>query len=279
MNITKEFLDHESNLGVQISPFLFKCEMYSPIHICNRILQQISDTEKNISQIESMSKRSSSFNDQHLKFSNASSNIKRCLMDIETEIKTFKDKELRTVNSTLSKTEQAMVNNSFDIINSRASDLTLKFQKFLAKQAELIKKVEDRKTHLSLNSFNDTGSNNFMNDLVNNPDDEDDVLLNVQTQAKKKDNYYQERLNEVQSIEKTMQEISGMMNRLSQMTYHHALMIDNISKNTDLAYDNVEKGANEIKKMYDDVKSNRKLLIKIFLIIIVTAVVYILLFA
>ena len=76
-----------------------------------------------------------------------------------------------------------------------------------------------------------------------------------------------------------MGEIGGMMNRLSQMTYHHSLMIDNISKNTDLALDNVEAGAKEIKNMYDDVKSNRKLIIKIFLIIIITAVVYIILFA
>lgn len=277
MNITKDFLDQVSNNGVQVNPFLFKCEIYSPIHKCNRILQQISETEKNITQIESMSKKSSSFNDQHLKFSNASSNIKRSLMEIESEIKSFKDRELKQVNQTLASAEKAIINNSFDIIKNRASDLTIKFQKFLAKQAELIKKVEERKTHLGSN-LDSNPNNNFINEFTNIPE-EDDVLLNVQTQVKKQDNYYQERLNEVQSIEKTMGEISGMMNRLSEMTYHHSLMIDNISKNTDLAYDNVEKGANEIRNMYEDVKSNRKLIIKIFLIIIITAVAYIILFA
>lgn len=274
----KDFTNHLSNLGIQVNSYTFKYEIFSPIHKCNRILQQIQETEKNITKIAAISKKSSSFNDHHLKFSNASRNIKKCLIDIEGEIKTFKEKDLNNAKKTLSKIEQIIISNAFDIVNARTSDLTLKFQKFLAKQAELIKKVEERKNNLSLNSPM-TFNNNVVNEYINIPE-EDDTFLNVQTQEKKqeKNNYYQERLNEVQSIEKTMGEISGMMNRLSQMTYHHSLMIDNISKNTDFAYDNVEAGAKEIKAMYDDVKSNRKLIIKIFLIIIITALVYIILF-
>jgi syntaxin 5 len=76
-----------------------------------------------------------------------------------------------------------------------------------------------------------------------------------------------------------MSEIGGMVARLGQMTYTQSIMIENIGTNTQEAYDNVEAGANEVKKMLDDVKSNRGLLIKIFLIVIVTSVVYILLFA
>ena len=69
------------------------------------------------------------------------------------------------------------------------------------------------------------------------------------------------------------------MNRLGQMTYSHSLMIDNIKLNTDITYDNVESGAKEIRYMVDDVKGNRALLIKIFLIIIFVSVVYILFLA
>ena len=191
-------------------------------------------------------------------------------------MKNFKAKELN--NPSYSVCESKIISNSFDMLNSRTSDLTMKFQKFLQKQAELIKKVEERKSNLSLSAA--TNKNSF-NEFVNASTEEDDVLLNVHTQTTKRNQstYYQDRLNEVQSIEKTMGEISGMMNRLSQMTYEHSLLIEGISKNTDLAYDNVEAGEGEIKKMLNDVKSNRGLLIKIFLIIIVTAVVYILLFA
>ncbi len=276
MNITKDLYDYVSSTKQTIPHFTFKCEQYSAMHKCNRLLQQINEAERNIAQITSMSKKSSAFNDHHLKFSNASTNIKRSLIDIEQEMKNFKAKELN--NPSYSVCESKIISNSFDMLNSRTSDLTMKFQKFLQKQAELIKKVEERKSNLSLSAA--TNKNSF-NEFVNASTEEDDVLLNVQTQTTKRNQstYYQDRLNEVQSIEKTMGEISGMMNRLSQMTYEHSLLIEGISKNTDLAYDNVEAGEGEIKKMLNDVKSNRGLLIKIFLIIIVTAVVYILLFA
>ena len=78
MNITKEFLDYMQQQGVEINSYLFKCEIYSPIHKCNQILHQISDTDKNISQIQSMSKKTSSFNDKHLKFANATEIVYLC---------------------------------------------------------------------------------------------------------------------------------------------------------------------------------------------------------
>ena len=93
------------------------------------------------------------------------------------------------------------------------------------------------------------------------------------------DKYYVNRLNEAQAIEKTMGEINGMMNRLSQITYDHSLMIDNISQNTDIALGNVERGAKEVKEILENVKGNRGLMLRIFFIIIVVSVVYILFFA
>ena len=76
-----------------------------------------------------------------------------------------------------------------------------------------------------------------------------------------------------------MSTVSTMMKRIGEMVYGQGLMIDNISRNTDIAYENVEKGSQEVKKMLDNVKGNRKLLLKIFLIIIFASVIYILFLA
>jgi len=100
----------------------------------------------------------------------------------------------------------------------------------------------------------------------------------IQINKENKSEYYQQRLNEVQSIEKTMGDIGQMMNRLSTMTYQHSMIIDNIGRNTDIAYDNVVAGEKEIKGILENVKGNRALLIKIFLIIIFVGVIYIILF-
>ena len=275
MNITKELFESIPN-RIFKDRFKFKCEKYSPMYKCNRILRQIDEVNSNIDHISSQSKKSSAFNDQHLKFANSTGSIKNNLKEIENEMKIFQLKDMK--NNIFNKFERVLVNNSFDVLNNKTSDLTMKFKKFLQIQTDLIKKVEERKNRLSRTKKPNLNPNKSYNEFIN---DDEDILLNMagQIQENKKENYYQSRLNNVQIIEKTMSEISSMMNRLGQMTHSHSLMIDNIKLNTDITYDNVESGAKEIRYMVDDVKGNRALLIKIFLIIIVVSVVYILFLA
>jgi t-SNARE complex subunit (syntaxin) len=280
MNVTKEFYDYVSNIKTDIKPFSFKCEKYSPMHKCIRLLKQINEADNNIKQITSMSKKSSAFNDHHLKFSSASSNIQRSLIEIENEMKMLKNKDIK--NTPLNKYEKFAINNSLEILNLRTGQLTYNFKQFLVKQSELIQKVEKRKTKLSRSRTTTSNYNEFVNSNENNKNDENDVLLNVnnkQIQEKKQNKYYESRLEEVKAIEKTMSTVSTMMKRIGEMVYGQGLMIDNISRNTDIAYDNVEKGSQEVKKMLDNVKGNRKLLLKIFLIIIFASVIYILFLA
>ena len=280
MNVTKDFYDYVSNIKTDIKPFSFKCEKYSPMHKCIRLLKQINEADNNINQITSMSKKSSAFNDHHLKFSSASSNIQRKLIEIDNEMKMLKNKDIK--NTPLNKYEKFAINNSLEILNLRTGQLTYNFKQFLVKQSELIQKVEKRKTKLSRSRTTTSNYNEFVNSNENNKNEENDVLLNVnntQIQEKKQSKYYESRLEEVKAIEKTMSTVSTMMKRIGEMVYGQGLMIDNISRNTDIAYDNVEKGSQEVKKMLDNVKGNRKLLLKIFLIIIFASVIYILFLA
>lgn len=282
MNITKDYYDYVSDMNQDISLYKFKCEKFSPMYKCNRILSQINDVEKNISQLSSMSKKSSSFNNSHQKVSNATMNIKKSLMEIETEINELKSKNFESPN----KFSKIFLENSIQILSSLISDLTLKFQKLLQQQAEQIKKIEKRKTILSKSSNKKNNINNSFNeyatDFSSNNYNEDDVLLEVGDQQviKNKDSqYYQSRLNDVQAIEKVMSEISGMMNRISQKIYEHNFLIENINKNTDIAYEHVIKGENEVKQILENSKSNRCLLIKIFFILICVSVFYIIFLA
>jgi hypothetical protein len=117
--------------------------------------------------------------------------------------------------------------NSIEILNNHISDLTIKFQKLLQQQAEKIKNIEKRKKNISSNKKKNINNtfNEYTTDLSANKYNEDDILLEVGNQQiiqNKESEYYKNRLSDVQAIEKTMGEISGMMNRLSQMTYEHS---------------------------------------------------------
>lgn len=202
-------------------------------------------------------------------------------MEIESEFEELKTNQLNNQESNLNPYTKLLLENSKDIINNNISDLTLKFRKLLQQQAEKITKIEKRKKFISSsnkkNNINNS-INEYATDFTNNNYNEEDTLLEVgdkQTYKNKESEYYKSRLSEVQSIEKTMSEISGMMNRLSQMTYEHSFMIENISKNTDIALENVEKGEKEIKKALERAKNNKWLFIKIFFSLICISIFYI----
>ena len=287
MNVTKDYFEYitgSNGINPSFENYKFKCNKYSPMYKCNRLLIRIKEVENNINQLSSISKKSSSFNNTHTRTSNATLDIKKSLIDIEKEISDIKSKELS--NNKMNRFSKLLLQNSVDILNSKISDISMKYKKLLELQATKIKQIEERRIILTPssqrkinNSFNEyatdfTGNNNY---------NEDDVLLEVkdkqQIMTQKESQYYQSRLKEVQEIEKTMGEISSMMNRLSQMTYEHSFLIENISKNTDIALEHVEKGEREVKKILENVKNNRWLLIRIFMIIICVSVFYIIFMA
>jgi hypothetical protein len=121
-----------------------------------------------------------------------------------------------------------------ELIKNRLQNLTLRFNKFLQNQSEVIRSVEQRRTNLTSTKINKNKRNEFYTALPTN--DEDDVIdINVSignqsTQSQithdNKNQYYQDRTSAVQSIEKTMNDLSSMFSRLSHIVYEQRSMID-----------------------------------------------------
>ena len=280
MEITREFYDYVSSIKPNPVQYKFRCEKYSPIHKCNRLMKQISEVENRIEYLTNKSKQSSSFNDTHLKISSLSMDIKKSLIDIQNEIQEIKDNDLK--NNVTNKYYKVFLGNSIDTLTNNANDLATKFQKFLQLQATTIKKIEQRKSKLSLSSRNTNkinSYNEYASDLSGtNYNTEEDILLTVGGQQKQINNnsqYYQKRLNDVLNIERLMSDISELMHTFSININRQGEMIENISRNTDISLENVEKGEKEVKTILESVKSHRWLLIRIFLILICFSVFYI----
>jgi len=73
----------------------------------------------------------------------------------------------------------------------------------------------------------------------------------------------------------TLIKITNLLQLLNLTLLNYFIRID---KNSEVSLDNIESGLKELVKMNEDVRSNRGLIIKIFLIIITAAVIYILFF-
>lgn len=163
------------------------------------------------------------------------------------------------------------------MLNSNASDLTRKFQKFLQNQATRIKVMEDKKKGMTNSSFSQIEQPDPGYSMISTVDD--DSIFDVQTYIDKPTQaYYQDRLGEIKVLDKMMNELSTMTKQMNSMLNNQSLLVDSINQNTAEAYNNAKKGKEELKTHLENMTC-KKLLVKILLIVIISAVLFIILFA
>lgn len=97
--------------------------------------------------------------------------------------------------------------------------------------------------------------------------DEEQQMINIEKNGR------QQSLKKIQEI---LTDIGGIYQRLGTMVQMHDVMIDRIDKDTDDSMHNVEKGKKTLLEVYTSVSSKRKLIIKIFLILLCFSLLYVL---
>ena len=86
----------------------------------------------------------------------------------------------------------------------------------------------------------------------------------------------QERYDMVRNVEQSISEITDMLVRLSEIIASHDYSIDRIDDMANDTMNSLERGHTELEKYWNRVRSNKCLMLKIFLILIVFALIFIL---
>ncbi|KAG0369400.1 snare Sed5 [Gamsiella multidivaricata] len=84
--------------------------------------------------------------------------------------------------------------------------------------------------------------------------------------------YLESRSTAIESIESTLQELGGIFQQLAQMVSEQRDMVQRIDANTDDIESNVTGAQTELLKYYSYVSSNRWLMVKVFAVLISSAV-------
>lgn len=93
------------------------------------------------------------------------------------------------------------------------------------------------------------------------------------------DSYIQSRADTMQNIESTIVELGSIFQQLAHMVKEQEETIQRIDANVEDTQLNVEAAHTEILKYFQSVSSNRWLMIKIFLVLIVFFIVFVVFFA
>ncbi|XP_061644030.1 syntaxin-5a isoform X1 [Phyllopteryx taeniolatus] len=114
-----------------------------------------------------------------------------------------------------------------------------------------------------------------------------DVAIDMDSQANplqlqlidEQDSYIQSRADTMQNIESTIVELGSIFQQLAHMVKEQEETIQRIDSNVEDTQLNVEAAHSEILKYFQSVSSNRWLMIKIFLVLVVFFIIFVVFFA
>lgn len=292
MDLSRQFQDYlytVKNTFETNSSFNYKVEKYGCIDKCTHLLNELNNLENDLNNLIQKSKTSSLFNEAHLKFTTIGSKIESSIKAIEKKILIVEKQD--SVKYSSNKFEYKTITNSLNLLNIRLQNINGTYQKFLKTQGDTIRTIEKRKNNLVNNRFkkskksrddmysslpdNDIEDNSNVNNIYGDGDDIN--LSNIQKTVSnsKNDDYYKERMNVVDYIEKSMIDLSTMFKMISQKINLQGEMLNKIDNDTVDSFNNLTMAENEIIQIKDSSKSNRKLILKIFAIILFFVITYI----
>lgn len=165
-------------------------------------------------------------------------------------------------------------------LQSRLAAMSNDFKVALEAHSENLKQ---QKRHQSSHLFRQTDSYPKKNLFM--PEDQKDLVINMDSSEPKRQqdqllieeqmSHYQERSDTMQNIETTIVELGTVFQRLATMVKEQEEQVHRIDSNINDADMNIEAAHGELLKYFQYVSSNRRLLVKIFIVLIVFFIVFI----
>ena len=90
------------------------------------------------------------------------------------------------------------------------------------------------------------------------------------------DTYHESRISSIETIEKTLYDITTLFKRFATIVQEQQILVERIDSNTENALHDLEGAKTELRDVYEDTKSTRKLILKIFFILMIFTTLYIL---
>ncbi|KAJ5078218.1 syntaxin-5 [Anaeramoeba ignava] len=258
--------------------------------------KQIYSTCLKLSKLSKLAQSNSLVYDTSQEIQELTHIIKQEIQELNSKIQ-----ELQTYLNNNKPNNSQSSNHTKNIIDSLKNNLknaTKDFQNVLEQRNENLKIQQERKSRLgddsNINMLKQQQTPIYHRPLTYEADPLNQFVLNeeqekksgnqeenffedFQTQktiANQSTRYYQERVDAVEDIEKTINEVSSVFNQLSVIINEQDVQIDWIEKNVEDTLVNVEKGETELTKYMQSLKSNRWLIFKIFIVLIIFIIIF-----
>ncbi len=209
--------------------------------------QSIHQVTCRLEQLGTLTKKSSLFHDHSTEINQLSSAIKRDVQTLNKELETLNEcVGLNQISRHSSQTSTAIVQH----LKVRLATTTKDFQCVLQTRTKGLVDLQKRRGQYS------------------------SELVSI-----KEDGYLHDRAAAVESMEKTILELGGMYKKLSTIVCMQEDVVLRIDANMDDTLEHMDKGHNELLYYLDHIGSNRTLILKVFAVLLVFLIFFMLFIA
>lgn len=272
----------------------------------SNIAHDISSTAQLLSKLAILAKRKPMFNDNPVEIAELSFLIKRKIYSVEqnlVELSKYQRSKGNGGANNNSDPKNGTIQHSknvMNLLNTKMKNISGDFKDVLEQRQRLEIANKDRWEKISTESSSNqqetntmnandittyNSSNPFLSSLIDDeankggsnngnlmtlPQDSQSLLLQMEEGTMINNNVYlQERDRAMETIESTIQEVGGLFQQLASMVQEQGEVIQRIDDNVNDIDINITGAQRELLKYFDRIKSNRWLSVKIFFIIFV----------
>lgn len=263
--------------------------------IARRIGKDIAQTFAKLEKLTILAKRKSLFDDKPVEIQELTYIIKQDIGSLNKQIAQLQQlcKSQRNQNG---KSKQSHSNTVVVALQSKLASMSTDFKNVLEIRTENLKEQKSRREQFSQSPVSAsmppsamTGYHNGSvllqdeassqpggGDFAINMDDVDKQRYQQQLQLiDEQDSYISSRAETMQNIEQTIVELGGIFQQLATMVKEQEEMVQRIDANVEDTQLNVEAAHSEILKYFQSVTSNRWLMVKIFGVLIVFFIIFV----
>nr|XP_056708804.1 syntaxin-5 [Euleptes europaea] len=289
---TEEFLSACKSLqsrqnGLQLNkPALNAVRQRSEFTVmAKRIGKDLSNTFAKLEKLTILAKRKSLFDDKAVEIEELTYIIKQDINSLNKQIAQLQE-FVRAKGSQSGRHVQTHSNTVVVSLQSKLASMSNDFKSVLEVRTENLKQQKTRREQFSRTpvsamplSTNNLGGAAVLQD---EPRRSGDVAIDMDNRMSQQlqlineqDSYIQSRADTMQNIESTIVELGSIFQQLAHMVKEQEETIQRIDANVEDAQLNVEGAHTEILKYFQSVTSNRWLMVKIFLILIVFFIIFV----
>uniref|UniRef100_A0A8C2BBX6 Syntaxin 5A, like n=1 Tax=Cyprinus carpio TaxID=7962 RepID=A0A8C2BBX6_CYPCA len=252
--------------------------------LAKRIGRDLSNTFAKLEKLTILAKRKSLFDDKATEIDELTYIVKQDINSLNKQIAGLQE-VVRSRSGQNGRHLQTHSNTIVVSLQSKLASMSSDFKSVLEVRTENLKQQRSRQeqfsqTPASSSSFHTNSFNNsvLMQDDSKKTDISIDMDLSSSQQMQlinERDSYIQNRADTMQNIESTIVELGSIFQQLAHMVKEQEETVQRIDANVEDTQLNVELAHSEILKYFQSVSNNRWLLIKMFLILIIFFIIFV----